>query len=609
MESPRPTPTSRPTPEPTVLPEPADEEPAPSATVGNAVENETSESFVDEGAVVKGELGAKLDRYLTQITPFGFSGALLVAKDGEIVLNKGYGMAIRSEGVPNTSDTVFSTGSITKQFTAAAIMKLEMQGRLDTQDLVSKYLAGVPQDKAGLTLHNLLTHTAGVIEFTDHDYEPDLRDETVKTILDAPLKYTPGEQFLYSNAGYTLLTAIVEKVSGRPYEEFLRQELFEPAGMRFTGYRMPDWEEKVVAHWYRGSIDNGTPLEKPYPFWNLIGNGGILSTTKDMYKWHLALLGDKVLPPEARAKLFTPYLNKYAYGWDVLPTEHGTLIQHNGGSTLGNSAEVLRYVDADVTIVLFANQSYLRGPLSGFVIQNVKAIVFGEEVEVPPDVSAGDLAALLEFKGAYRLPTGGRLTASVDGDFLTLAAEGQDGINLLTAPDEDALSLYDELNDRSATIMRAIVDGDYIPLEEALAAKRQDVYQHRPSAYDLRGFIDRILRRGRGITGELQNVVAQGTVRSAERKDVAETTVELRGTQGSIYFRLHWRKGEIIGLEPAESGRAVEVRFLPLSEHELAGYHLGIAKNVRITFKLDNDGAVHGLTVHGQTSNVDATRG
>ena len=588
----------------------ANAEPTPTATDDTAFEDIPIGGFVDEKAVVKGELGAKLDRYLTRITPFGFSGALLVAKDGEIVLNKGYGTAIRSARIPNSSDTVFSTGSITKQFTAAAIMKLEMQGKLDTHDLVSKYLAGVSQDKAGITIHHLLTHTAGVIEFTDPDYEPDHRDETVKTILDAPLKYTPGEQFLYSNAGYTLLAAIAEKVSGKPYEEFLREELFEPAGMWFTGYRIPDWDEKVVAHWYRGSIDNGIPLEKPYPYWNLIGNGGILSTTEDMYKWHLALLGDEVLSPEARAKLFTPYLNKYAYGWDVLPTEHGILIQHNGGSSLGNSAEFVRYVDADVTIVLFANKSYMRGPLiGGVVIQHVKAIVFGDEVEVPPDATAGIPAALLGLKGTYRLPTGGRLTASVDDDLLVITAEGQDAINLLTSPDEDALSLNDDLNHRSAAILRAIVDGDYIPLEETLSDRRPSVYQHRPSAYDLRSFIDRILRRGKGITGELQNVISLGTVRSAVSKDVAETTVELRGAHGSIFFRLHWRRGEIIGLEPAESGRAVELRFLPLSEHELAGYHLGLAKNVRVTFNLDHDDSVNGLTVHGQSSNVDAIRG
>lgn len=134
---------------------------------------------VDDGAVVEGELGARLDHYLTQITPFGFSGAVLVASDGEVVLNKGYGMAVKSQGTPNPSQTVFSVGSITKQFTAAAIMKLEMDGKLSPSDLISKYLDGVPDDKSDVTLHHLLTHTSGVIEYTDPDYRPDLRDETV----------------------------------------------------------------------------------------------------------------------------------------------------------------------------------------------------------------------------------------------------------------------------------------------------------------------------------------------------------------------------------------------------------------------------------------------
>ena len=120
-----------------------------------------------------------------------------------------------------------------------------------------------------------------------------------------------------------------------PYEEFLNKEVFGPAGMKFTGYRIPAWDVKTVAHWYVGQTDNGTPLEKDYPYWNLIGNGGILSTTGDMYKWHQALMGNEVLSEEARAKLYTPYLDDYAYGWDVLDTDRGTLIQHDGAEHAG----------------------------------------------------------------------------------------------------------------------------------------------------------------------------------------------------------------------------------------------------------------------------------
>ncbi|HEX6385166.1 MAG TPA: serine hydrolase domain-containing protein, partial [Anaerolineae bacterium] len=230
---------------------------------------------------VAGELGGRLDKYLTRVTPFGFSGALLVASGGEVVLNKGYGLAIRDEDVANTAETVFSLGSITKQFTAAAIVKLEMQGRLSTADFISDYFDGVPDDKSAVTLHHLLTHTAGVINYTGEDYEMAQRDETVQKVLAAPLAFAPGARYQYSNAGYSLLAAVVELVSGQRYEQFLHDHLFRPAGMRFTGYRLPDWDQRVVAHWYTGDNDFGTPLDKPYPSWNLLGNGDMLSTTDD----------------------------------------------------------------------------------------------------------------------------------------------------------------------------------------------------------------------------------------------------------------------------------------------------------------------------------------
>ncbi|HEX7401864.1 MAG TPA: serine hydrolase domain-containing protein, partial [candidate division Zixibacteria bacterium] len=151
------------------------------------------------------ETATKLDRYLTRITPFGFSGALLVAKDGMIILNQGYGMAIRSENIRNTAETVFSTGSITKQFTAAAIMKLKMGGKLNTSDPIGKFLDGVPKDKSKITIRHLLTHTSGLVQDVGGDYDAAPRDETVKKILAEPLEFKPGERFEYANVGYTLL--------------------------------------------------------------------------------------------------------------------------------------------------------------------------------------------------------------------------------------------------------------------------------------------------------------------------------------------------------------------------------------------------------------------
>ncbi len=543
---------------------------------------------LDSKEIVKGELGAKLNKYLTRITPFGFSGAVLIAKNEEIIINKGYGLAIRDKGIPCDSETVFSLGSITKQFTAAGIMKLEMMGKLNTHDPISKYLNEVPKDKRKITLHHLLTHTAGVISFTGFDYEPVNRDETVKKILLSPLEFQPGERFSYSNAGYSLLAAILEKVSGQSYEEFLHEHLFKPAGMNFTGYRIPDWSKRVVAHWYVGDIDNGTPLEKPYPYWNLLGNGGILSTTNDMFKWYLALKGNKILSEHAKKKIFTPFLNDYGYGWDILKTEHGTLIQHNGGSMLGNSADFRWFVNKDIAIIIFCNQSYDQETLSDIIKDKIASIVFGRNVEMPPEIKEINLDKLKKYEGIYKLPSGGFLKASFENRTLKIKAKDQDAINALMFPEVSNLDLYKDLNSLSVKIFESVLRGDFKPFGEVLVNKKERFER-------VRKFINMRLERYKNYTGSIREVKAVGTLPSQLEEGAVETVVELKGEKNSIFFLLIWQDGRNIGVAPIESPQIVSIPFLPLSKTKFAGYHLGLAKIFKINFIFDNKNSITGL--------------
>jgi CubicO group peptidase (beta-lactamase class C family) len=132
-----------------------------------------------------------------------------------------------------------------------------------------------------------------------------------------------------------VLAAIVEMVAARPYETFLQSKLLQPAGLHHTGYQAPDWRQQNVAHWYIGDKDNGTPLTKPYPSWTVMGNGEMLSNLDDLYGWHVALSGDDLLSPAAKAQMYTPFRRDYAYGWRVLDTENGRLIRHNGARRAG----------------------------------------------------------------------------------------------------------------------------------------------------------------------------------------------------------------------------------------------------------------------------------
>lgn len=327
--------------------------------------------------LVQGELGQKLDEHMTTLAKDGFSGVLLVAKGGAVVIAKGYGLGNREKQIPFTSTTVFDIGSITKQFTGAAITKLEMQAKLSANDKLSKYF-DVPPDKAEITLFQLLTHSAGLQGDFGGDYEPAAREALVRQVLESKLLFAPGTRHRYANSGFSILAAIVEKVSGQTYEAFLREQLWLPAGMEHTGYRLPQWPAETIAHGYRGATDWGTPLDKLWaeddPYWNLRGNGGVLSTVWDMYRWDRALRGDTILSADAKDRMLARRVKEgpilrlwYSYGWSLRDMCADLRVaEHNGGNGIF-FADFIRYLDDDTVIIAASNRAedsegdYIRG--------------------------------------------------------------------------------------------------------------------------------------------------------------------------------------------------------------------------------------------------------
>ncbi|HLU73861.1 MAG TPA: serine hydrolase domain-containing protein [Nonomuraea sp.] len=296
---------------------------------------------------------ADVPGFLARTLPEGFGGTVVTAHGDRITFCEGFGLADRAARIPATCDTVYDVMSITKQFTAAAILKLEAMGRLKVSDPIGAHLGPVPGGKRGITLHHLLTHTAGLPEAVGDDYEPLSRDDMLARALAAGLLSAPGAEFRYSNTGYSVLAAIVEKTSGLSYERFLAEHLFGPAGMTATGYVLPRWErDRVAVEYDAGGRAMGRPYEHPWaadgPHWNLRGNGGMLSTARDLFRWHRALTGDAVLPAGARKKLFTAYApvpdsdESYAYGWNILGD--GPIAWHDGGNgwSLASYARSLR---------------------------------------------------------------------------------------------------------------------------------------------------------------------------------------------------------------------------------------------------------------------------
>jgi CubicO group peptidase (beta-lactamase class C family) len=311
-------------------------------------------------------LGQRLDREISRVAERGFSGTILVGTSNRIILAKGYGFADRRARRLFTSRTVYDTGSITKNFTAGAIMKLQMQGKLRVSDHIDKFFSDAPADKRAITVEQLLTHSAGFVDELGDDYTDQVtRDQFVQRALQSTLIHKPGERYDYSNVGYSLLGVIIELASGESYEAYLQEALFKPAGMTETGYVLVHWDRQRLTHTYGDGADHGTALDHPWasdgPYWNLKTNGGLLTTLSDMYRWHLALLGDSIFSPSVLAEYMAPRVHQvtkdgyYGYGWVVLKTQHGTRLVHHDGGDDNFLSRFNRYLDDDIVVIWTTN--------------------------------------------------------------------------------------------------------------------------------------------------------------------------------------------------------------------------------------------------------------
>lgn len=334
---------------------------------------------------VRGDVGAALDAYLTEQVSPDFSGVVLAARDGEIVLRKGYGYADREAGTPNTPETIFQIGSVTKPLTAVAVMTLVDQGLLDPSDSIAEYLDGVPEDKCDITIHHLLTHAAGYPNALGPDYDAVGRDAYVRLAMAYDLPREPGVRYEYSNVGYALLAAIIETVTGGSYDAYLQRVLGD-AGIHHTGYRLA---EGTVAHGYDGDADLGLPFDRPWaedgPYWHLRGNGGLLSTADDLYALHLALEGGEILSPASFRAMHTPHIEEgpgagshYGYGWALFTTPRGTsLVGHNGGDP-GFTSDVLRFREENAVLIVLSNDLEVN---ASRLARPLEQILFGGTAE------------------------------------------------------------------------------------------------------------------------------------------------------------------------------------------------------------------------------------
>lgn len=312
-----------------------------------------------------GKIKRKLNSYFSDLTTQGlFTGAVLVAKNGKILLNRGFGLADYATGRHNTQDTVYAIASMTKAFTAMSIMILEERGLLSVNDTLSLYLPDYP-DGEDITIHQLLNMTAGVHDFFDDEalwqnistyHEP---EEMLQYFIDDPLDFEPGTQWEYCNSCYILLGIIIEKVSGMTYRDFIHENILCPLRMRHTSY---DPDAMDFLHLKAVGYDTIATLPPPISFYLhptvAFSAGGIFSTVTDMYKWTRALETNILVSNETLQRIFTPGLGNYGYGWYIESLDVADLNRKmiwHWGSYVGYHGFIARFVDDDLFIVMLLN--------------------------------------------------------------------------------------------------------------------------------------------------------------------------------------------------------------------------------------------------------------
>lgn len=374
------------------------------------------------------DLTAKVEEYMAaQMKVNLFSGTVLIAKDDKVVLSKGYGLANRELDIANGSHTKFRLGSITKQFTSAAILLLEEAGKLSTVDPICKYLDPCPATWQPVTIHHLLTHTSGIPSYTDQpEYRRSMSENKTKEqmmagVRDMPLEFAVGEQYRYNNSGYFLLGMIIEKASGKEYADFLRVGVFDPLGMKDSGYDVSAaiLPRRASGYSRRGEgVANAAYLDMGQPY----AAGSLYSTVEDLYQWDRALEARKLLSTKSYEKMWTPFKNNYAYGWSLPPGKHKS-IAHGGGIN-GFSTYISRYPDDKACVIVLSN---LESGNAGNVARALAAILFGEPYQIPRErvVAKVDPRIYDAYVGKYELSPTFALTITREGDRLMSQATNQ----------------------------------------------------------------------------------------------------------------------------------------------------------------------------------------
>ncbi len=358
-----------------------------------------------------------------------FSGSVLVARNGAILLSKGYGIANLEHDIPNVSETVFRIGSMTKPFTAIAIMQLAEAGQLSVNDRLDKYLPDFPNAER-ITIHQLLSNTSGIPDYIITPGYQKIATQHISTealiglFRDLPLQFEPGTNFGYSNSGWVLLGAILEKLTGKSYGQVIKDNIFTLAGMTHSGY---EWEQPVIRYRSTGHVDTGAGMinAEVLDETSMQGAGGLYSTVEDLYRWHLALGNNTLIHAETLAQMIIPVAPEYGYGWER-HTYYGRAAFGHSGGLPGYVSNFVRFADEDAVIIIVSNLGSASVPQ---ITNSLAAILFGQPYTLPSAYTFVSVAPaiLADYIGEYEVTYFGRksiLCFALEGDKLSMSVMG-----------------------------------------------------------------------------------------------------------------------------------------------------------------------------------------
>jgi CubicO group peptidase (beta-lactamase class C family) len=307
------------------------------------------------------ELASKVEEYMAaRVKRDHFTGSILIARGGKVLYSQGYGMANLEHDAPNTPQTKFRLGSITKQFTAMAVLILQERGKLNVHDTIKKHFPEAPKAWDDITIEHLLTHTSGIPNYTDSleflrtlPVRVSLK-ELIAKFKDRPLDFKPGAKFKYSNSGYIMLGQIIETASGKNYPTFMKEAIFGPLDMKDTGY---DNATAIIKHRASGYtrrlgvvLTHCDYIDMSIPH----AAGALYSTVLDLLKWDQALYSDKLVPAKSLQAMFTPHKDNYGYGW-IIDKKFGVARYSHGGGIMGFVTTIERYPDEKLLVVALSN--------------------------------------------------------------------------------------------------------------------------------------------------------------------------------------------------------------------------------------------------------------